>query len=101
EHRQETAVELMPRGVGPLQRRADQVRRDTLAAALELPLMEEPQARRQKRDDGRGLVHARRESGRRPGLVVVFQEPGELALEVEPGQQVLTHGPRVPLAQAV
>ena len=45
EHRQETAVELVQRRVGRLQRRADQVRRDALAAALELPLMEEAQAR--------------------------------------------------------
>jgi hypothetical protein len=44
DHRQETAVEFVQRGVGRLQRRTDQVRRDALAAAFELTLMEESQA---------------------------------------------------------
>src|SRR6267378_6451956 len=58
EHGQEAVVELLQRGVDRLQGRAYQVRRDALPAAFELPLMKEPQTRRQKRDDGRGLVHA-------------------------------------------
>ena len=56
---------------------------------------------RQKRDDGRGLVHPGREGRGGPRLVVVLQEPGELVLVVEPGVEVLAHRPRVPLAQAV
>ena len=42
-----------------------------------------------------------RERRRGPGLVVVFQEPGQLVLIVEAGLEVLSHRPRVPLAEAV
>ena len=63
--------------------------------------MEESQARRQERDDGRGLVHAGREGCGGPGLVVVLQEACELALVVEPGVEVLADRPGVSLAQPV
>ena len=70
-------------------------------AALELSLLEEAQARRQVRDDGRRLVDAGRERRRGPRLVVVLQEAGQPVLVIEPGQEVLAHRPGVPLAQAV
>ena len=44
---------------------------------------------------------AGREGRRGPGLVVVLEESGELALIVEPGVQVLAHRLRVSLAQAI
>ena len=56
---------------------------------------------REERDDRRGLVHVRRERGRRARLVVVLQEARELVLVVEPGVEVLAHRPRVAFAQAV
>ena len=69
--------------------------------ALELSLVEESQPGRQKRDDGRRLVHSGRERGGRPRLVVVLQEAGQLVLVIQPGVEVLAHRPRVSLAQAV
>src|SRR6267143_6447697 len=98
-HRQEAVVELLQGPVDGLARSANQVRRDTLAPSLELPLVEESQARRQVRDDGRGLVHPGRKRRGGPGLVVVLHEAREPVLVVETRPQVLSHGPRVSLAQ--
>src|SRR5262245_53880148 len=101
EHGQQTVVELRDARVDGLERRADEVRRDAFATPLELALMEEPQAGRQVRDDRRGLVHPRRKRRRGPGLVVILHEPREPALIVESGPQMLTHRPRVSVAQPV
>ena len=101
QHRQQPLVELPERRFDRLARRADEVRRDALHAALELSLVKEAQARRQEGDDGGGFVAAGREGCRRPRLVVVLQEPGEPVLIVEAGVEVLAHRPRVPLAEPV
>src|SRR4029077_9602396 len=100
-HFEEGVVEATQCFVHALERRTDQMRRNTLRSALELPLMEESQAGRKKAYDGRGLVHAWRKGRGYPRLLLVLQEPRELALVVEPGMEVLAHGSRVPLAQAI
>ena len=67
QHRQQALVEPLHRFVDRLQRRADEMRRDAFPPPFELPLMEEAQAGREKRDDGGGLVHSRCERRRGRG----------------------------------
>ena len=46
-------------------------------------------------------MHFRRERGRRPRLVVVFQEAGHFVLVIQSREKMLAHRPGVTLAQAV
>ena len=101
QHRSQTFVEPLQRSVGCLERRADEVRRNALPAALELTLVKEAQTGRQVGDDGRGFVHGARECGGRPRLVMILHEARELPLVVEPGVEMLPHRPGVTLAQPI
>ena len=84
-----------------LDRRTDEVRRDALPSAFELPLVKESQARRKICDDGCGLVHSRREGRSCSRLVMVFEEPCELGLVIEPGAEMLAHRSRLAFSQPV
>jgi hypothetical protein len=64
EHRLEARVEILRRLVDGFLRRADEVRRGALRSALERLLMQEAQARQQKRDDSRRLAHRCRAASR-------------------------------------
>ena len=57
EQRQQPVIEPLQLAIGRFDRRADEVRRNALAAAFELTLVEEPQPGRQIGDDGSRLVH--------------------------------------------
>jgi hypothetical protein len=57
--------------------------------SLELPLMEEAQARRQEGDDRRRLMLRPGKFGRCPRLVVVFEKARKLVLIIEPGEKVI------------
>ena len=101
EHGKQAAVKLLYPLVDGFFRTAYEVGRDAFQPAFELPLMEETQARRQKRDDRRGLVNFRRERRRRPWLIVVFEKAGQFVLIVHTGVEVLAHGRCMALTQAV
>jgi len=82
EYVKQPLVELPHGGVHRFMRAAAEVPGDAREAPVALPVMEEPEARRQKGDDGRGLVDPRGEGGRCPGLVVVFQKASQFVLGV-------------------
>src|SRR6185369_13506376 len=67
-HFEEGVVEATQCFAHGLERGTDQMRRNTLRSALELPLMEESQAGRKKAYYGCGLVHAWRKGRGRPRL---------------------------------
>src|SRR5436190_22633174 len=98
---EQTLVKLSQRSVCWFEGRADEVRRNALPATFELTLMEEPQPGRQVGDDGSRFVHAGRECGGCTRFVMILHEPRELALEVEPGVEMLPHRSRVTLAQSI
>ncbi len=82
EYVKQPLVKLPPGRVLRFMRAAAEVRGDAREAPVQLPVMEEPETRRQKGDDGRGLVDPRGEGGRCPGLVVVFQKASQFVLGV-------------------
>src|SRR5215813_14598847 len=74
---------------------------DAFPAALELALVEKAEAGRQECDDRGRLVHAGREGGGGPRLVVVLEEPSEPALEIEARHEVPPYGGRGLVAQPI
>ena len=101
QHGKQPFVELLQPLVDRFLRTSHQMGRDPCPAPLELSLVKETQTGGQERDDSGRLVHVRRERRRRPRLVVVFHEAGQLVLIVEPGVEMLAHRPGVALAEAV
>ena len=101
QHGKQPVVKLFQPLVDRFLRTSNQMGRDACPAPLELSLVKETQTGGQEREDCRGFMHVRRERGRRPRLVVVFHEAGQLVLIVEPGVEMLAHRPGVPLAEAV
>ena len=100
-HGKQAVVKLLQLLIDGFVRTADEMGRDPFLAALELTLVEETQAGRQKRDDRRGLMNFRRERRRRPRLVVVLQETGELVLVIEARVEMLAHRPRMAFPEAI
>lgn len=82
-------------------RSSRQVGRDAFCPPLELPLMEEMQARPEKGEDRCRIVHLRWKGCSRSRFVVVFQKTCRLALEIKISVQMLAHRTGVPLAKAV
>src|SRR5262249_51920317 len=78
QHPQQSVVKLLQLRIGRFVWAAAEMRRYALFSPFELSLVKEPQPRRQKRDDGRGLMDARGERGGCARLVVVFQKAGHL-----------------------
>src|SRR5262249_37085066 len=74
---------------------------DAFSLALELPRVGETQARGKKRDDRSGLVSFQGERRRGPWLIVVFEKSGQFILIIQPGVEVLAHGPRMAFTEAV
>src|SRR5215208_7003751 len=75
--------------------------RDALGFSFELSLVKEPQTRRKKCNNSRGLVNFWRKRDRRSWLIVVFQKPGNFVLVIQSGVKMLAHGSGMTLAQPV
>src|SRR5262249_43190988 len=101
QHGQQSVVELFQSLVDWFLWTTNQMRRDAFLASRELSLVKESQPWRQESDDCRGFLHLRRERRRRPRLVVVFQEAGELILVIQPRVEMLAHRSGVTLTQAI
>src|SRR4030095_3258962 len=71
EYGQQPVVKLFQMLVDGFVRASDKMGGDALLAPLELSLVQEPQPRRQERNDSCGFMDSRRESSGGPRLVVV------------------------------
>ena len=80
---------------------AAQMHRHPDARALELALMEEPQPRREERDDGGRLMPRPGKDCRGARLVVVLEEARQPVLVVEPGAQMGANGAGIGMAKAI
>ena len=93
QHIEQPAVESSQPVVHRLVRPTAQMGGDARFPSFELPLVEKSQPGRQEGDDGSRLVNPRCKSSGDPRLVVVLEEPGELALIVESRPQMVLYRP--------
>src|SRR5262249_32959529 len=75
---EQTLVEFVQLPIDLLARPSAQMRRDAFSVSLELALVKEAQARRQKGYDGSRLVDGRRKRRGGARLVMVLQKAGQL-----------------------
>src|SRR5262249_39419876 len=101
QHGKEPIIEGAQVLIGRFAGASAKMRRDAFQLALELPLMEESQARREERDYSGGFVDLWRKRRGGPRLVVVLQKAGQLVLVVEAGAEMFTHRLGVALAETV
>src|SRR6185295_12867176 len=95
---QQPLIEAGRASIDTLDRPAAEVRGQPQATALELTLMEEPQAWREKSQHRGRFVDLLSECRSGTRFVMVLQEPCEPVLEVETRSKVIAHRAGVPIA---